>query len=73
MAAYRYKPSGLDKRADWEHTWAIQRREDAGETGLADSGSSEYASSDFVKTSYWSHRALIDVAKALHLLPQRRP
>ena len=30
LAAYRYKPSGLDKRADWEHTWALQRREDAG-------------------------------------------
>ena len=29
LAAYRYKPSGLAKRAEWEHTWALQRREDA--------------------------------------------
>lgn len=32
LAAYRYKESGLRKRADWEATWALQRREDAGET-----------------------------------------
>ncbi|MDQ1322178.1 MAG: hypothetical protein QG655_3423, partial [Actinomycetota bacterium] len=31
LAAYRYKPSGLDKRADWERTWELQRREDSGE------------------------------------------
>ncbi|GEL17293.1 BREX-2 system adenine-specific DNA-methyltransferase PglX [Pseudonocardia asaccharolytica] len=29
LAAYRYKPKGLAKRAEWEHTWALQRREDA--------------------------------------------
>ena len=29
LAAYRYKPAGLAKRAEWEHTWALQRREDA--------------------------------------------
>ena len=64
VAAYRYKPSGLDKRADWEHTWAMQRREDAGEK--LDSPipvPPKYASSDFVKTSYWSHRGKLDVAK----------
>src|SRR5690349_20537050 len=27
----RYKESGLRKRVDWERTWALQRREDAGE------------------------------------------
>jgi very-short-patch-repair endonuclease len=25
----RYKPSGLRKRQDWEHTWHLQRQEDA--------------------------------------------
>ncbi|MEB3288492.1 MAG: BREX-2 system adenine-specific DNA-methyltransferase PglX, partial [Leptolyngbya sp.] len=25
----RYKPSGLRKRQDWQHTWAMQRQEDA--------------------------------------------
>ena len=29
LAVLRYKPAGLRKRADWEHTWAAQRREDA--------------------------------------------
>ena len=29
LAAYRYKPAGLAKRAEWEHTWALQRQEDA--------------------------------------------
>jgi hypothetical protein len=29
LAAYRYKPAGLVKRAEWECTWALQRREDA--------------------------------------------
>ena len=28
LAALRYKPSGLAKRADWEAVWAAQRRED---------------------------------------------
>ncbi|MGQ0480077.1 MAG: BREX-2 system adenine-specific DNA-methyltransferase PglX [Pseudonocardia sp.] len=29
LAAYRYKPSGLARRQQWEHTWELQRREDA--------------------------------------------
>ena len=29
LAALRYKPSGLRKRAEWEQTWDLQRREDA--------------------------------------------
>ncbi len=29
LAAYRYKPAGLAKRAEWEHTWNLQRQEDA--------------------------------------------
>ena len=28
LAAYRYKGKGLTKRADWEHTWDLQRQED---------------------------------------------
>jgi hypothetical protein len=64
LSAYRYKPSGLDKRADWEHTWSLQRREDAGEK--LDSSipvPPKYASADFAKTSYWSHRGKLDVPK----------
>jgi hypothetical protein len=29
LAALRYKPSGLRKRAAWERTWELQRQEDA--------------------------------------------
>jgi hypothetical protein len=29
LPAYRYKESGLRKRAQWEATWALQRQEDA--------------------------------------------
>ncbi len=29
LAVYRYKPAGLAKRAEWERTWALQRKEDA--------------------------------------------
>ena len=29
LPVLRYKPSGLRKRAAWEHTWALQRIEDA--------------------------------------------
>ena len=31
LPVLRYKPSGLTKRAVWERTWELQRREDAGE------------------------------------------
>jgi hypothetical protein len=34
LPAYRYKQSGLAKRAEWEHTWELQRHEDAIATRL---------------------------------------
>ncbi|MBV5246748.1 BREX-2 system adenine-specific DNA-methyltransferase PglX [Mycolicibacterium sp. PAM1] len=64
LAAYRYKPSGLDKRAAWEDTWALQRREDAGEKlGSPIPVPPKYKPADFVKVSYWSHRGKLDVPK----------
>lgn len=64
LAAYRYKPAGLDKRAAWEHTWALQRREDAGETLDAPIPvPPKYTTADFAKPSYWSHRGKLDVPK----------
>ncbi|MBY6363250.1 BREX-2 system adenine-specific DNA-methyltransferase PglX [Rhodococcoides corynebacterioides] len=64
LAAHRYKPSGLDKRRAWEHTWGLQRREDAGEH-LDDPIPlpPKYKPTDFRKTSYWSHRGKLDVPK----------
>lgn len=64
LAAYRYKPAGIDKHAAWEDTWELQRREDAGEK-LADAipVPPKYKPTDFAKTSYWSHRGKLDVPK----------
>lgn len=62
----RYKPAGLRKREQWEETWALQRREDAGET-LADIPvPPKYKSSDFISTGgarYWALRGKLDVPK----------
>ncbi|HPY24839.1 MAG TPA: BREX-2 system adenine-specific DNA-methyltransferase PglX [Mycobacterium sp.] len=64
LAAYRYKPAGLDKRADWERTWALQRREDAGEKLDAPIPvPPKYKPTDFAKPSYWAHRGKLDVPK----------
>ena len=35
LPVQRYKPSGIAKRADWEATWALQRREDTIDTDVA--------------------------------------
>ena len=64
LAALRYKPSGLIKREAWEHTWELQRREDAGEKLEAPIPvPPKYKPADFVKSSYWSRRGKLDVPK----------
>ncbi|GAA5071933.1 BREX-2 system adenine-specific DNA-methyltransferase PglX [Nocardia iowensis] len=64
LAAYRYKPSGLEKRKAWEHTWAEQRREDAGESlDKPIPVPPKYKPTDFTKPSYWSRRGKLDVPK----------
>ncbi|MGZ9884786.1 BREX-2 system adenine-specific DNA-methyltransferase PglX [Rhodococcus ruber] len=64
LAALRYKPSGLIKREAWEHTWDLQRREDAGEKLDAPIPvPPKYKPADFLKTSYWSRRGKLDVPK----------
>ena len=62
LAAYRYKATGLRKRVQWERTWALQRREDAGEK-VEIAVPPKYASADFVKASFWRHRGKLDVPK----------
>jgi len=70
LAALRYKPSGLVKRADWEQVWQLQREEDAQPDEPAKKRVREripvppkYTSADFVKNSYWRHRGKLDVPK----------
>ncbi|MBM0236308.1 BREX-2 system adenine-specific DNA-methyltransferase PglX [Micromonospora sp. ATA32] len=62
LPAQRYKPSGLRKRAQWERTWALQRREDAGEK-VDIEVPPKYSSADFARPSYWRARGKLDVPK----------
>jgi hypothetical protein len=63
LAAYRYKDSGLRKREAWEQTWALQRREDAGEAVGPIPVPPKYTSADFRKNSYAQLRGTLDVPK----------
>lgn len=69
LAALRYKESGLRKRAEWERVWDLQRDEDAGLIKATDIPvPPKYASADFLKSSYWSHRGKLDVPKERFIL-----
>ncbi|GAA0739611.1 BREX-2 system adenine-specific DNA-methyltransferase PglX [Dactylosporangium roseum] len=73
LAAYRYKPSGLVKRKQWEDVWALQRREDkAAEKGERFTEPipvpPKYAQADFARTSYWRNRGKLDVPKERFVL-----
>ena len=57
-----YKPSGLEKRAAWERTWALQHAQDRGET-VDLPVPPRYAPTDFVKPAYWRLRGKLDVPK----------
>ncbi|MFE4331980.1 BREX-2 system adenine-specific DNA-methyltransferase PglX [Streptomyces sp. NPDC056831] len=70
LPALRYKPSGLKKRADWEHVWELQRQEDAAPDEPAKRKIRDtipvppkYTSADFLKPSYWRARGKLDVPK----------
>jgi hypothetical protein len=70
LAALRYKPSGLKKRADWEEVWDLQRKEDAApdepaKRKIRDSipVPPKYTSADFLRPSYWRARGKLDVPK----------
>ncbi|NYT96503.1 BREX-2 system adenine-specific DNA-methyltransferase PglX [Salinispora sp. H7-4] len=62
LPAQRHKPAGLRKRAQWERTWALQRREDAGEQ-VEIEVPPKYTSADFARPSYWRARGKLDVPK----------
>jgi hypothetical protein len=58
----RYKEPGLRKRADWENTWQLQRREDAGEK-VEIPAPPKYDKGDFVSADYLRLRGRLDVPK----------
>ena len=63
LAGYRYKPSGLEKRTQWERTWDLQREEDATGKRMDIPVPPKYVGADFQKQSYWRHRGKLDVPK----------
>jgi hypothetical protein len=70
LAGYRYAETGMEKRADWEETWRLQRLEDAGILGpeLERLGLKaipvpyKYGPKDFLR-HYWGLRGKLDVPK----------
>jgi len=68
LAALRLKESGMRKRAAWEETWALQRREDAGEDVGTIPVPPNYTSADFRKQSWWQARGKLDVPKERFIL-----
>jgi hypothetical protein len=70
LATLRYKPSGIEKRKDWEYVWDRQREEDAAESEEVKKKirgqipvPPKYGSGDFLRTSYWRNRGKLDVPK----------
>lgn len=62
LAAYRYKPAGVEKYLAWQEVWALQRREDAGEK-VTIPVPPKYGQGDFAKATYWRARGKLDVPK----------
>ena len=67
LAAYRYKPSGLEKFKEWQLVWELQRGEDAGEK-VSIPLPKNYATADFQKVEYWKARGKLDVPKERFVL-----
>jgi hypothetical protein len=63
LPVLRYADTGLRKRAQWEDTWALQRREDAGEKVGKIPVPPKYQSKDFLKADFWRLRGGLDVPK----------
>lgn len=59
----RYTDTGLRKRAQWEATWALQRREDAGEAVGRIPVPPKYQRVDFQHADHWRLRGALDVPK----------
>ncbi|MDQ0863493.1 BREX-2 system adenine-specific DNA-methyltransferase PglX [Arthrobacter globiformis] len=67
VAAYRYKPSGLEKFSEWQAIWDLQRREDSGEK-VTIPVPPKYSTPDFQKVEYWKARGKLDVPKERFVL-----
>lgn len=65
LAAWRLKPKAMDKFRAWQHTWELQRKEDAGELDRTTTipVPPKYTSADFRKGHYMALRGKLDVPK----------
>lgn len=59
---FRYTDEGLANRSSWESTWALQRREDAGEK-VEIPVPPKYDQKDYRDPIYWRLRGKLDVPK----------
>jgi len=59
---HRYSAAGQAKRDAWESTWALQRREDAGEA-VAIAVPPSYTQADFIRAEHFRLRGKLDVPK----------
>lgn len=63
LPAQRYTETGLRKHSQWEDTWVLQRREDAGENVGDIPVPPKFKSTDFLKADFWRLRGGLDVPK----------
>lgn len=63
LPVLRYKSSGLRKRAVWERTWELQRKQDTGEDVGDIPVPPSYVSSDLLNGDFWRLRGKLDVPK----------
>ncbi len=63
LAALRHTEEGLAKRARWEHTWDLQRREDLGESVGEIPVPPKYDREDYRDPRCWSLRGKLDVPR----------
>jgi Domain of unknown function (DUF7008) len=63
LPVLRYKPSGLQKRLQWERTWNLQRQEDAGLQVGDIPVPPKYTTADFQSGPFWRLRGKLDVPK----------
>lgn len=63
LPMFVFKPSGLNKHAQWEQVWAMQRSEDSGEKVASIPVPPKYTSADFLEPSYWRLRGKLNVPK----------
>lgn len=63
LAAWRYTEDGMANHAHWEHTWALQRREDAGEAVGEIPVPPKYEQEYFRDANFYRLRGKLDVPK----------